>query len=63
MAKVLIRFAHPVLSKSRIQSTLLRYCSKLHDVTVNDLYEQYPDLYINVEREQRLLLAHDIIIF
>lgn len=63
MARVLIQFAHPILSKSRIHAKLLNYCSRLKNVTINDLYEQYPDLYINVEREQRLLLNHDIIVF
>lgn len=32
-------------------------------MTVNDLYQHYPDFHIDVEREQQLLLAHDIIIF
>jgi glutathione-regulated potassium-efflux system ancillary protein KefG len=63
MAKVLIQFAHPILSKSKIQATLLQYTANLKNVTVNDLYEQYPDLYIDVDREQQLLLAHDIIVF
>ncbi|RYF62525.1 MAG: NAD(P)H oxidoreductase, partial [Cytophagaceae bacterium] len=63
MARILLQFAHPILSKSRIHTTLLHACSNLKNVTINDLYEQYPDLYINVEREQRLLLSHDIIIF
>ena len=55
MTKVLIQFAHPILSKSVIQKTLLQYCHDLKGVTVNDLYENYPDLYIDVKREQELL--------
>jgi len=62
MAKVLVQFAHPILSKSRIHARLLTHCSSLKNVTINDLYEQYPDLYINVDREQGLLLSHDIIV-
>ncbi|GAA4417853.1 NAD(P)H-dependent oxidoreductase [Nibrella viscosa] len=31
-------------------------------VTINDLYENYPDFDIDVEREQRLLLEHEYII-
>ncbi|MGF7218281.1 glutathione-regulated potassium-efflux system ancillary protein KefG [Spirosoma lacussanchae] len=62
MARVLIQFAHPVLSKSRVHAALIRHCSSLNNVTVNDLYERYPDLYIDVDREQRLLLNHDIIV-
>lgn len=32
-------------------------------VTFHDLYEKYPDYYINIENEQKLLTGHDIIIF
>ncbi|WP_080241385.1 NAD(P)H-dependent oxidoreductase [Spirosoma rigui] len=63
MAKVLIQFAHPVLSKSKVHKTLIKRCANLPNVTVNDLYERYPDMYIDVDREQRLLLQHDIILF
>lgn len=62
MPKVLIQFAHPVFSKSRVQKTLLKHCHDVEGVTINDLYEQYPDLYIDVRREQQLLLQHDIIV-
>jgi len=63
MAKVLIQFAHPTLSKSSIQKTLENYCRKVKGVTFNDLYEYYPDLFIDVRREQELISRHDIIIF
>jgi glutathione-regulated potassium-efflux system ancillary protein KefG len=32
-------------------------------ITINDLYERYPDFDINIKREQALLLAHDVIVF
>jgi glutathione-regulated potassium-efflux system ancillary protein KefG len=32
-------------------------------VMINDLYEEYPDFDIDVHREQKLLLDHDIIVF
>ena len=63
MSKVLIQFAHPTLSKSNIHKTLETYSRKVKGVTFNDLYEYYPDLYIDVEREQQLMLKHDVIIF
>lgn len=63
MAKVLVQFAHPALSKSNVHKTLIRHCTNLTDVTFNDLYERYPDMYIDVDREQKLLLRHDIIVF
>ncbi len=64
MAKrVLILFAHPALQKSRVNRRLIAAVSNLENVTINDLYEEYPDFCVNVKREQDLLRSHDIIIF
>ena len=63
MRKILIIFAHPVLEKSRVHKRLLHYISQQPGITLNDLYENYPDFDIDVKREQELLAAHDIIIW
>ena len=64
MAKrVLIQFAHPALQKSRVNRKLIATVRSLENVTVNDLYEEYPDFFVNVKREQELLLSHDVIVF
>ena len=42
---------------------LIAAVQNLENVTINDLYEEYPDFYIHVKREQELLLSHDIIVF
>ena len=64
MAKrVLILFAHPALQKSRVNRRLVAAVQNLENVTINDLYEEYPDFSIDVKREQALLESHDIIIF
>jgi glutathione-regulated potassium-efflux system ancillary protein KefG len=63
MAKVLILFAHPALEKSTVHTRLIKHVGKLQGVTFHDLYEAYPDLDIDVLREQTLLLQHDIIIW
>src|ERR1700761_4628712 len=64
MAKrVLILFAHPALQKSRVNRRLIAAVPHLENVTINDLYEEYPDFSIDVRREQALLESHDIIIF
>ena len=64
MAKrVLILFAHPALQKSRVNRRLIAAVQNLENVTINDLYEEYPDFSIDVRREQALLESHDIIIF
>jgi glutathione-regulated potassium-efflux system ancillary protein KefG len=61
--RVLIQFAHPALQKSRINRRLIAAVQNLENVTINDLYEEYPDFFVNVKREQQLLINHDIIIF
>jgi glutathione-regulated potassium-efflux system ancillary protein KefG len=63
MNTVLILFAHPALEKSRVNLQLIREIRGLPGVTFHDLYEAYPDLYIDVKREQKLVEDHDIVIF
>ena len=63
MARLLILFAHPALEKSRVHSRMVNRIQRLPNVTFHDLYEEYPDFDIDVRREQKLLLSHDIIIF
>jgi glutathione-regulated potassium-efflux system ancillary protein KefG len=62
MAKILINFAHPALEKSRVHAQLVPAVKSIPGITFNDLYENYPDLDINVQREQKLLANHDIIL-
>jgi glutathione-regulated potassium-efflux system ancillary protein KefG len=62
MTRIVILFAHPALEKSRIHRQLLRGLPDLPGVTLNDLYEQYPDFDIDIAREQRLLTEHDLVI-
>jgi glutathione-regulated potassium-efflux system ancillary protein KefG len=62
-SRVLILFAHPALHKSRVNRRLIASVRGLDNVTINDLYEEYPTFDINVGREQELLLAHDVIVF
>jgi glutathione-regulated potassium-efflux system ancillary protein KefG len=61
--RLLILFAHPAFHKSRVNQLLLSAVQSLPGVTVNDLYEEYPNFHINIEREQALLLEHDVIVF
>jgi glutathione-regulated potassium-efflux system ancillary protein KefG len=63
LSGVLVLFAHPALEKSRVNHRLLDAVRDVPGVTVNDLYESYPDLAIDVRREQGLLLEHDVIVF
>jgi glutathione-regulated potassium-efflux system ancillary protein KefG len=61
--RILVQFAHPVVEQSRVGRPLLESIRDVPGVTVNDLYEAYPTLWIDVAREQRLLLEHDVIVF
>ena len=63
MAKLLVLFAHPALEKSRVHARLLHHIRHLPNLSLHDLYEAYPELDIDVEKEKQLLLSHDIIIW
>ena len=63
MATVLLLFAHPLLEKSRVHVELLKSARSVQGVTINDLYDRYPDFDIDVQREKALLLKNDIIIW
>lgn len=63
MSRILVLFTHPALEKSRVQTQLLKTAYSVEGVDVHDLYQEYPDFIIDVERERRLLIAHDIILY
>lgn len=63
MKKILINFAHPAVSRSKINRALRAAVENIEGVTINDLYANYPDFLIDVKREQALCMDHDIIVF
>ncbi|MGL4206450.1 MAG: NAD(P)H-dependent oxidoreductase [Aeromonadaceae bacterium] len=63
MKKILILFAHPSYHRSHANKALLQVLRNMEGVTINDLYQVYPNMFIDVAREQQLLLEHDIIVF
>lgn len=64
MKKILILFFHPRFEESRVHKTLVNtLAAAADDITFHDVYEQYPDFNIDIDREKELLLAHDIIIW
>lgn len=63
MNKILVIFAHPAIQKSKIHKRLTDSLKNLHGITVNNLYENYPDFYIDIVAEQQLLIEHDIIVW
>jgi len=63
MNKILILFAHPRFEKSKTNRALLTNIGQIEGVTLNDLYEQYPDFNIDVDLEKESLLTHQVIIW
>lgn len=63
MKKILILFAHPAIHKSRINKKLIEGIDNLEGVTINNLYEKYPDFFIDIRAEQKLLVEHDVIVW
>ena len=63
MKKILINFAHPAKKRSNINKALRAAVENLENITINDLYSNYPDFLIDVKKEQKLCEEHDIIVF
>lgn len=61
--KILILFAHPRYEMSKVHRALLSEADKLPFVTVHDLYQDYHDFYIDIQREQALLQGYEMIIW
>jgi len=54
--------AHPSLYRSEINRAMRDAVQDLPGVTLNELYESYPEFYVNVRHEQSLLLRHDLLV-
>ena len=67
MGSVLVQLIHPAFERSRVGRALFDAAAKLAEesesLVLRDLYEEYPDFLIDVEREKELLAAHDTIVF
>ncbi|MBY7735429.1 NAD(P)H-dependent oxidoreductase [Paenibacillus polymyxa] len=62
--KTLVILAHPNIENSRVnqrwKQELLRYSN---EITIHEIYKEYPNWNIDVLKEQKLLEAHSNIIF
>lgn len=61
--RIVVIFAHPNPSISRAQKALYQAIRSLEGVEIRDLYQLYPDFYINVKAEQEALRKADLIVF
>lgn len=60
---ILVIYAHPASHQSRVNRRLLEAARAIDGVTVHDLYETYPDFYIDVGREQGSLSGASTVVF
>ena len=67
MARVLIQYAHPGQSRSQVNRAMAEAARQMADRTdgiiFSDLYAAYPRHNIDVDREQRRLMGHEVILF
>jgi putative NADPH-quinone reductase len=61
--RILVLFAHPSLERSEVNRPMLAAAGGLDGVTLVDLYAEYADFQIDIDREQQRLIEHDVIIF
>lgn len=62
-AKALVLYAHSRPHLSRVNRPLAEAARRMPGVLVHDLYEAYPDFFIDVPAEQARLAAADIVVF
>ena len=60
--KILVLFAHATRHLSRVNRKLADAARQLEHVDVHDLYEAYPDFYIDVAAEQARAQAADMLV-
>ena len=63
MSRVLIYYAHPGHRHSHANKALVAAAQTIPDITFVDLYAEYPRFHIDIDKEQRRLIAHDIYVF
>ena len=63
MSRVLVLFAHPGQRHSKVNVAMAKAASSVADITFADLYAEYPTFGIDIDAEQKRLLAHDTIVF
>ncbi|WP_072998613.1 NAD(P)H-dependent oxidoreductase [Epilithonimonas mollis] len=63
MKKTLVLFAHPYFEHSTTNVRLLECYDGMDNVTLRDLYEDYPDFHIQPFRERKRIVEYERIIF
>lgn len=63
MAKLLVYYAHPGQQHSHTNREMAKRAQALDGITFVDLYAEYPRNNIDIDKEQKRLLDHDVIVF
>ncbi|MEM0947894.1 MAG: NAD(P)H-dependent oxidoreductase [Pseudomonadota bacterium] len=63
MPNLLVYYAHPAQRFSHTNAAMAVAAQSVHGITFVDLYARYPRQNIDADREQALLLEHDVILF
>lgn len=61
-SSILFIVAHPYLERSRANRAVLGAVHDIPGLNVRNIYDLYPYFHIDVEEEQKHLLAHDLIV-
>jgi glutathione-regulated potassium-efflux system ancillary protein KefF len=61
--RVLVLFAHPAPHLSRVNRRLAEAARTVAGVYVHDLYETYPDFYLDIAREHVLIAQAEALVF
>jgi glutathione-regulated potassium-efflux system ancillary protein KefF len=60
--RILVVYAHPEGYRSRVNRKLVDAARSLPDVHVEDLYENYPDFFINAAHERDLVNQSELLV-
>ncbi len=63
MANVILYYAHPGHIFSHVNAAMFAEAQSVEDITIVDLYHDYPRFDIDPDKEQQRLLDHDMIVF
>ncbi|MDX1481250.1 MAG: NAD(P)H-dependent oxidoreductase [Woeseiaceae bacterium] len=63
MARLLVYYAHPGQRHSRLNRALADIAREVDGISFIDLYAEYPRHEIDIDREQKRLVDHDVVLF
>jgi putative NADPH-quinone reductase len=62
VARLIVYYAHPGKRYSHANAAMVSRAAAISEITLVDLYAQYPRFDTNIDRERQRLLDHDVIL-